>query len=264
MNTFLKILLLVIFVIIVVKNINRGFAKSLCIIVGCVVSLGVAVKISDEYSEKLYENLWEESVLQIVNDNVEDFDSAKIINENLFKKTLGITTISDEKIRQTLLLDGKISENLSNLAKKENSGVDINEILEYIDKNSFFKENDSEKINAFLKEDNFEKAVRILANDDKKTRTDAFYTQIVKPYIVTVVRYTVALVLFLVIFSVLKFVILKINILEKIPVAGFLNALLGGVVGVVEGFVIIAFVRNIFENQIVDFFVEFVKLIAKR
>lgn len=250
MSTFITIFSLVIFLACVLTNLKRGLAKSLGVVIACVISLVFSVKISNEYSENFYEKFLEERIIEYISEKSENFDSAKIINENLFKESLGITSISDETIRQTLLLEGKISENLVNLAKKENSGVDTKEILEYIDKNSFFNDNEASDLGIFSKTNTFETAVRILANKDNSTRSKAFYNEIVKPCTVTVVRYTMAVVLFLIIFGVLKFVILKINILEKIPVANLLNALLGGVLGAIEGLIIITILKNLYEQEI--------------
>lgn len=217
---------------------KQGLVKTISIVLASVVAILGSAWVSAKYSQTFYEELIEPSVSEKITDELENFDSVKIINEGLFKEKLGLE-VSDDAVREAVLSDGELGENLFELANSQKIGVDINEVLEYIDKNSFFEKNNAPSLGIVSDESYFEGSVRILANDNSKKRAEAFYKEIAKPYLVKMTKWAMTFVLFLISFTVLKFLIVRINILDKIPVAGFLNTVLGGALGCVEGFVAI-------------------------
>lgn len=224
-------------------NAKRGFVKSLALVLASVVALFVSVKISSENSQKVYDEFVKSKVEEKISQQIDSFDSVKFINENLFEKKLGVE-VSDEELRKALLKEGEISQNLVELAKRKKETVDSDEILEYINKNSFFENSQLDIVGKFVTDENFDRCVRLLANENANARAKAFCSEIATPFLVKLTGWVMTLLLFLLISAVLKFVILRINILEKIPVAGFVNTILGGAVGAGEA-VIVAIVCSI-------------------
>lgn len=218
-------------------NAKRGLVKSVLIIVSAIASIWLAGSIAGRYSKPLYERFFEKQIEKSISNEVSDFDCVELINKELFKEKLGIT-VSDEEIRKALLKDGKIEDNLIDLCENNTSSLDRNQVLEYIDKKQLFV--DSKYLKVIPDDESFEQTVRILANPDKKARSKAFYSEIAKPYILVASRWIVALLAFVIASSVLSFIISRINILDKIPIAGLLNTILGGVLGAIEGFIVIA------------------------
>lgn len=215
---------------------KRGFVKSLLLVIGCVVCVVLSGSISASCYGRVYESLLEEKVSGKICSEAEKFDSAAFINEKLFKEKLGIE-ISDEKVRDTILEEGDLTENLAALSVSEKSGIDKSEIKKFISKETIFQDDKTAAILIALGNEDLTKAIRILANENPDVRSKAFYSEIGEPFAKTAFKWLFAVIVYIVSSFAVSTVVSKINFINRIPVAGTLNTLLGGIVGALQGFV---------------------------
>lgn len=241
MSIILDILVVGAFIIGISVNARRGLIKSLLMVFGCVLSIWLAVVISANYSGALYDKYIEKHVISKLNEQVLKIDSAKIINEKIFLKGLDIK-ISDEEVREAIQSDGDMLENLVAVAVSNKSGADDEVVKKLFNKDMLFKDNDASIALTAVNNEDFIHAVRILADDDDKHKSEVFYREIGRSYGLKATKWIMTLVLYCVISSVISLLINCIHILDRIPVARFLNTILGGCVGAGEGFIIIMIV----------------------
>ncbi len=75
--------------------------------------------------------------------------------------------------------------------------------------------------------------------ESKAELTDTVMTSFVRPNCVIVIRTVVFILIYTVVFAIMKFIASASKLIDKIPVIGDVNSMLGGIAGVVEGILIV-------------------------
>lgn len=226
------------FVIGISVNAKRGFVKSVLLVAGYALSVGLAAVISAEISEGFYDSYLQNGVTKKIREEAAELDSAVIINEKLFDDRLGIE-VSDGEVREAVLKEGKLSENLFGLALEKKADTDFEIIEKFLDSESFFESEASATIEMSSGGSNFEQAVRLLAEEDEISKAEKLHTELVRPVLVKATRWIAAFVLFVLISTAVSFMASKAGFVNRIPVAGTLNTVLGGCIGLAEAAVIV-------------------------
>lgn len=238
MSLIFDIVVAAAFVIGISVNARRGLVKSILLVIGYIISIWLAGMIAGNYSEKIYESFLDEKLSQTIQSETENIDTAKLIKEKLFDEKLEIDVEVDE-VREAVLSDGDMVENLVVLAVSKKSGIDKKIVDRFVDKDMIFEAQDNKLLFLAVNNENVQQSVRILAKENDETRTEVLYREIVKPYALKATRWVMAFVVFMIISAIVSLLVAKANFVNRIPVAGFFNTVLGGVVGAGEGFVIV-------------------------
>ncbi len=238
MSLLLDILVIGAFIVGISLNAKRGLVKSLLLVFGYAFSIWIAGVLSANYSGEIYDRYLEKHIEPKLCEQAQKLDSAKIINEKIFKKELGIE-VSDKEVREAILSEGDMVKNLGSLAVSKKSGVDKKLVKKLFNKQMLFENSDAQIVEYAVNNEDFVHAVRILADEDDEHKSEVFYREIGRDYTKTATKWVMTLILYAVISSLLSLLITRINFIDKIPVARVLNTILGGVVGAGEGFIII-------------------------
>ena len=238
MSMILDIFVIVAFVIGISVNAKRGLVKSVLLVFGFIISIWLATFLSAKFSGDLYDSFFEKGVESKLSQKVAKMDSAEIIREEIFTKKLGVT-VTTEEVREALLSDGDMVENLGTLAVSKKSGVDKKLVEKYFDKSMLFENSDAGIVEIAVNNEDFVHAVRILADEDNDHKSEVFYREIGRNYALKVTELVMTFLLYIIISSLISLIVNRINIFNKIPVVRGLNSILGGVVGVGEGFIIV-------------------------
>lgn len=235
MNWIFDIAIIAVFIIAVSVNARRGFVKSVLLVSGYVLSVGLAAVIGAAFGENIYHDYAQEKITDKIQSYVDDIDSAKLINEKLFLQQLEIEA-SDEEVREAILKDGKLSQNLSGLAAEKKSGIKSETIESFL--NSDFLSGGN-VLTLSDKQSDAENAVRILAIENKEERSQKLHDELVEPLGIKVTEMIISVGAFVIISLLVSFAVKKANFVNRIPIAGTLNTVLGGMIGAVEAIVII-------------------------
>lgn len=243
----LVVLILVVFFSI---GVRKGFIKSILSLVCFVLSVVVSLFAAERLAQPIYEMCFKEKVTSFIEENIDKIDVSGVVN-SYFLDDLGIE--ADEKtIRSIIGTQGDISQNIKLYA--ERNGVTVDK--EYIDK----------RINSFLKSKELESAIKtalpsqlasavfsaaessseVIAdilqacvNPDKSVAARAIEDAFVNDAIILLVKYALFLIFFAIIRFLLKLIVAATGIINKIPVAGKVNRILGGAFGILKGGVFI-------------------------
>lgn len=220
-------------------NARRGFVRAVIMLVGCVAAFAVASLVSAKYTGDLYEDYINDKLYEAVCEKADGFDSAQFINEKLFKEKLDVQATDDE-VREAILADGEIADNLTELAVSKKTGVDDKLVGKFLSDESMFKQENADVLLIPADSEDAEQAIRILANEDEQKRTETLYRELVKPFAMKVTRWVAAIVLFLLVSVIVSIVASRFaSIINRIPIAGTLNTVLGGCLGVLQGLLVV-------------------------
>lgn len=254
MKWIFDVLVLVVIIAAVSFNAKRGFVKSLLVVVTFLVSVAAASLLSLPVSSVIYDQFVSEKVNEKISDQLPDLDTATEINKLVFNDGLGIT-VSDEEVREAILAEGDLIENLNKLAGNDKSNeITEADVEEFLDADRLMEEfgdeipeESREMIQDALENgrDDIYNVVRAFAENDEEKRADAVGDALVKPLVMIVIRFVVGLVLFTIISLILKQIIKVFDLVNKIPVAGTLNTVLGGVIGLLVGVIIVALIAYV-------------------
>lgn len=246
----LVILILIVFFAVGVK---KGFIKSILSLVCFVVSVVVSLFAAENLAQPIYEMCFKESVTSFIEENIDKVDVSGVVNSYLLDN-LGIE--ADEKtIKSIIGTQGDISQNIKLYA--EEKGVSLDEEVLENNINSFLKSKELESaIENVLPsslasavfsaaESSSEAIAEILqacVNPDKNVAARAIEDAFVNDAIILLVKYALFLIFYIIIRFLLKLIIAATGIINKIPVAGKVNRVLGGAFGILKGgvFVILA------------------------
>lgn len=230
-------------------NARRGFVKSLLLVVAFLVSVAAASVLSLPASSVIYDKFVSEKVNEQIADQLPEIDAADKINEAVFSEGLGIT-VDNEEVREAILAEGDMIENLNKLVGNDKTKeITQEDVDEFLDADRFMEEygdeipEESREIVKTALENDREDVygvVRAFAENDEEKRADAVGDALVKPLVMNVIRFVVGLLIFAVVSLILRQVIKLFDLVNKIPVAGTLNTVLGGVLGMFEGVIIVA------------------------
>lgn len=254
MNWIFDAVVLVVVIAAVSLNAKRGFVKSLLVVVTFLVSVAAASLLSLPVSSVIYDQFVSEKVNEKISDQLPDLDTATEINKLVFNDGLGIT-VSDEEVREAILAEGDLIENLNKLAGNDKSNeITEADVEEFLDADRLMEEfgdeipeESREMIQDALENgrDDIYNVVRAFAENDEEKRAGAVGDALVKPLVMIVIRFVVGLVLFTIISLILKQIIKVFDLVNKIPVAGTLNTVLGGVIGLLVGVIIVALIAYV-------------------
>lgn len=238
MSLIFDILVAGAFIIGISVNARRGLVKSILLVFGYIISIWLAGVIAGQFSERFYDKFLDRKLSEKIQTETEKLDSAKLIKDKLFDEKLSVE-VDTEEVREVILKDGDMVENLAVLAISKKSGVDEKIVDKFFVKDMLYEAQDNKLLFLAVDNENVQQSVRILANENEEKRTEVLYREIIKPYALMATRWVMAFVIFMIISALVSFLVSKVNFVNKIPVAGFLNTVLGGVVGAGEGFVIV-------------------------
>lgn len=230
-------IVILIIVLSVIANAKRGFVKSVAVVAAGVLSVAVSAAVSVVLAPVVYDSFAGEIIMDKVAENLGDTDLSAIISQTLIKEQFGVQ-LPEETVREALKdggdIQGKLASMVSELTGRNVSADQMKDALE---------ENLPEELESGILENNREnitKVIQALSQDDPQKRLDMLEEAAVRPVSVGVIRILLSLVLFSVFFMILKKLAELLDFVDRIPVAGLLNTVLGGVLGAVEGLVLVA------------------------
>jgi len=184
------------------KGAKDGFAKTLVSLLGFVIAIVVASALCAPVSEAVYDN--------VVRTPIEDAVSSVVSGPEIDSST---------PISQGADISGTIEEGIDSLPSfiKDITGIDEK-------KDEIISTVNAEK----------EKTIEKIVN----TVCDGY----IRPVIIKVLSVFVFLILFLAVWLICKIAAKLLKIINKIPLLGGVNKLLGGIIGLVRGLVIVLIV----------------------
>lgn len=240
MSLVLDLIVVLIIASSAVSNAKRGFVRSVLIVLAGALSLVLAWGISSASAPVIYDKLARDMILEKVQGKLVDLDSAEIVSEKFFKEQYGVE-VSTEQVRELLLSGGDTEKKLAELAEKNlGEKVSGSQVSEFFEKEGIQGVNIDIPENIFKDEtDGFYKILAAFAEKNEAEKAEKIETAFIRPVAVAVIRTLTAAVLFAVIFAILKNIASAAEFVEKLPIAGTLNSVLGAVVGIIEGMILV-------------------------
>lgn len=239
----LTVLILVIFFIVGFK---KGFIKSVLSLVCFIVSAVVSLFLASHLAQPIYEMCFKESVTEFIESNIDKVDVTSVVNDYLLKNA-GVT--ADEKTVKSIIgTEGDISENIMDFADTRGISLDKDVIEQNVD--SFLKSQSLKNIvssalpsklaSALIAaaQSSAETAQSILqacVNPDKAEAANIIEEAFVNDILIMLVKCALFLLTFTVLSFVLRLITAATGLINKIPVAGSVNRVLGGAFGILKG-----------------------------
>ncbi len=247
---FYDVLLFAVIISYIVLGAKRGLLKSIILLAGYLVACIGGFFISKEFSPYLYDKFISERVNSMVFENIENFDATKeirlIIDNNEY-----CLYISDRYIEQIVSNNENLADGLINLLKAKNIPISEKDELDIREKLSSKgilqslkgKLNDDvySFIEAYDKNTNnsVEKLLMRLVGDDKNSIAYELGEGVVKPVAIKVIQIILFVVSFFIIIFFVRLIAGLFKAVNSIPLAGGINKLLGGVLGFIQGIVVV-------------------------
>ena len=248
MNYLLDIAAVMIIVAAISINAKRGFVRCLLYVISFVAALLLATQLSAAFADKVYDRFLSERVYEEVNEKLPETDIIGFVNERIVVKAAG-KELDEQKLREAVLAKGDMAQNIA-LALNDELGAEVDaEAIEkalsadnLINSNENLSEDEKKLLMtvADASSQNLYSLIRILADDSRENVAEQISQKLIRPLGVRMVGFVLGLAVFMLANAVFRFFASKFDLVDKIPVAGRLNTILGGVTGAIVGLVIVA------------------------
>lgn len=231
---------------------KRGFLRSIILIAGYFLSFAAAYSISDSASPALYEKFVQPKVISIIQDKIENINVTGEVKKALGLESMGIT-VEDEEINSLIRSSsGDLSGDIHSIIQQKANGADVPQTeiqskLDGIFSSSLVSKflsglpgNISEALTSYSKTSSraISDTLKVLTTS-KADAAKFIEVNIIRSSILQAMR----LLIFVVVFTFALFIVKMITRLfsgfNRIPIAGPVNALLGGALGLAQGLVIV-------------------------
>lgn len=256
MGLLYDLIMLIIVILFCIVGAKRGIIRSIVLLVTLILSLLIGYVASGLITEPVYDNYINDKIVNSVEDPIEKFDVAELVNKKFFDNSLGLE-ISNSEIEEAIGQSGDISENISDYAKSKGIPISSSTISEKI--NSFFADeavkSEVEKSLPSYLVPAFESAssndpqmlgdmLRSFAKSDKAEAAEGITEIALKPVILIALRAILFVLCVIVIWIILRIIIAVARIGKNKEASG-INTVLGGVLGAVKGLITVLLITAI-------------------
>lgn len=240
------LLTLIVFLLFFLVGLKRGFLKSVLSLVCFIVAVIASLFLASALAEPIYNACFKDKVTDFIEENIDDIDVADIVNDNLLKN-VGLAADSST-IESIIGTTGEIGDNIKSYA--EQNGIDIDEDAVSQNLKSFLQSSEltsaitealpSDFADALFSAvqssaDTVEKVLQACVDPDKENAAEVIEDAFVNDILILLIKCALFFLLFVVLSFVFKLIIAATGLVNKIPVAGKLNRVLGGVFGMLKG-----------------------------
>ncbi len=224
----------------------RGFIRYVIKLLGTIVCIILAFIISDMTAKPVYEKFVAPRIATEIESQLADFDIVDFTRKALAKEGID-AYFTDNQLREALQHSGDLSTAVKKASMEAGIPEDKadqlkDEIDDYI--TSEFTKAVNEKIGI----DNVERInkgfgfsdgvvydlIKALADDDKSVATTYITENLAEPFLVTIVRYVLFILILIVAESIMSIIFAIAKIFDKMPAVNRLNRILGLLLGLVN------------------------------
>lgn len=229
-----------------VVSAKRGFLKTLIIIVGYLLACAGGFFVANKYADSIYDKYVSGHCEEYVEENITDFNVRNQIREVLAQENIPVT-FTDQQIDEIVNKGGTVSDGVIDfLAENKIPVTDemADKIREKLSSDSIVNNLDG-KINkrAYnllveynkISDNAIDDILESLVLSDKKSIAQKLSDVVIKPIILKILKVLIFILVFLVIIIIVKIVAGLMGFVNKVPIAGGINRMLGGVLGFLQG-----------------------------
>ena len=247
MNYLLDCIVVLILVASVSINAKRGFVKCFLLLVSFAAAIVISSALSAATAPYIYDNFASKTVTEKIEEKLPDIDVLGYIDEEIIREQTG-TEIDREKLEKAVLKDGDMIENIMDLVEDETGmKADREKIENSLGMDNILYENENIPQNAKdiiesameNSKDSLYSVIRIFVSDNKASQASEISEIVVRPIGIKIIGLIEGIILFFLVSALLRWIVNRFDVVDKIPVAGKLNTILGGIAGAAEGLVIV-------------------------
>ena len=232
----------------------KGFVKYLIGMVSTLAAVIIALWMSSELAEPVYQRYMKEPINKSVTKAVEDIDPTRMVRQILDDNGLG-EYVQPEDIRNAILSEGNVGDNISALLiEKGADGQLVNSVKEKTD--LLFSNEIPETINKQLQlggaygmtggvkvPENMIRDMSVkLLDEDKSNAVGYICDDIIKPAAVAVAKAVVFMIAFVSVVLVLKLAVFISGIASGLPEISAANRFAGLLLGLIKGVILCALI----------------------
>ncbi len=244
------VLFAAVFIVCIYMGFKRGFLKSAVLVVGYIIAVIGAFFIAKAVSPSIYDGFVKDSVTSAVQTGIEKTDISSVITKAVNSSDCGVT-LEESDVKAVIDTANDAMSGVVDLVKEmgstvayediksavsENIGKEfLSSITEYIPKetlDSILKnfESETEKIN---------QTVELYVSGDIQSAAQAVEETVVRPIAMMLIELIIWLLAFVIIKLIVRLIAQLFGAVNAIPIAGQLNALLGGFLGAAQCLLIV-------------------------
>lgn len=249
---FFDIILIAVLVLFIYNGAKKGFVKTVLVIIGYFVALLGGLVVSNILSPGIYDAFVRNKAEKVVEENIDNINIKSQIKASIKEQNIGID-ITDEEISVIIDKGGDFAKNFSEYAKSKGSQLS-DSALESKFNNVFTKNTVLKSIKDKISENLYSEVekylnnsktsisdvITALNNPSKEEGAKELTELVVKPFAIKVIKIIIFIITFILLMFVVKFLSSVITKTFKlVPLVGPLNTFLGGLLGFIQGAIIV-------------------------
>lgn len=253
-SLLLDIFIVLILLLTAYAGYRKGFLRYIIGTLGTIIVIVAAYLATGIFAPMVYDSYVQPLVIENINKQVDTIDITEIVSDEIKKSGIDVD-ISNKELNNLLKNDNDISKEISKAANDNGISSKQSEQLEKkLDdffENNFLSKFESvfDKLNVSQINKNLDynknmafDTVRAMAKGDNKLAAQYLEQNIVRGFVMSLLKIVMFIVLFIV-FSFLLRIVLKITcILDHIPIANGANKFFGILIGLFKGLIIVLIV----------------------
>lgn len=249
---FFDIILIAVLVLFIYNGAKKGFVKTVLVIIGYFVALLGGLVVSNLLSPGIYDAFVRNKAEKVVEENIDNINIKSQIKASIKEQNIGID-ITDEEISVIIDKGGDFAKNFSEYAKSKGSQLSDSALESKFNnvftKNTVLKsikdkipENLYSEVEKYLNNSktSISDVITALNNPSKEEGAKELTELVVKPFAIKVIKIIIFIITFILLMFVVKFLSSVITKTFKlVPLVGPLNTFLGGLLGFIQGAIIV-------------------------
>lgn len=249
---FFDIILIAVLVLFIYNGAKKGFVKTVLVIIGYFVALLGGLVVSNILSPGIYDAFVRNKAEKVVEENIDNINIKSQIKASIKEQNIGID-ITDEEISVIIDKGGDFAKNFSEYAKSKGSQLSDSTLESKFNnvftKNTVLKsikdkipENLYSEVEKYLNNSktSISDVITALNNPSKEEGAKELTELVVKPFAIKVIKIIIFIITFILLMFVVKFLSSVITKTFKlVPLVGPLNTFLGGLLGFIQGAIIV-------------------------
>lgn len=249
---FFDIILIAVLVLFIYNGAKKGFVKTVLVIIGYFVALLGGLVVSNLLSPGIYDAFVRNKAEKVVEENIDNINIKSQIKASIKEQNIGID-ITDEEISVIIDKGGDFAKNFSEYAKSKGSQLSDSTLESKFNnvftKNTVLKsikdkipENLYSEVEKYLNNSktSISDVITALNNPSKEEGAKELTELVVKPFAIKVIKIIIFIITFILLMFVVKFLSSVITKTFKlVPLVGPLNTFLGGLLGFIQGAIIV-------------------------
>lgn len=249
---FFDIILIAVLVLFIYNGAKKGFVKTVLVIIGYFVALLGGLVVSNLLSPGIYDAFVRNKAEKVVEENIDNINIKSQIKASIKEQNIGID-ITDEEISVIIDKGGDFAKNFSEYAKSKGSQLSDSALESKFNnvftKNTVLKsikdkipENLYSEVEKYLNNSktSISDVITALNNPSKEEGAKELTELVVKSFAIKVIKIIIFIITFILLMFVVKFLSSVITKTFKlVPLVGPLNTFLGGLLGFIQGAIIV-------------------------